>query len=88
MGKKKLYNKAKTSPTNFRFNELCSLAESVGFVFRNQSGSHKIYKHPTLKKIMNFQPDKREKSKAKKTQIRQLLDFIDEFKMIGEGDDV
>jgi len=83
MGRKeKLYNKAKTSPTNFKFKELCSLAEYVGFVFRNQSGSHKIYKHPEKERMMNFQPDKNDKSKAKKIQIRQLIDFIDEFKLI------
>lgn len=80
MGKKeKLYHKAKTSPSNLKYDELCLLAEKVGFEFRNQSGSHKIYKHPNHKKMMNFQPDKRDKSKAKRCQIRQLLDFIDEF---------
>ena len=86
MGRKeKLYKKAKASPTNFKFSELCSLAESVGFVFRNQTGSHKIYKHATLKGMMNFQPDK---GKAKKNQIRQLLDFIDEHKLIRGEEDV
>ncbi len=83
MGRKeKLYNKAKTSPTNLTFNEICSLAEKVGFVFRNQNGSHKIYKHNSYNKIMNFQPDKHDKSKAKQYQIRQLLEFIDENNLI------
>ena len=86
MGKKeKLYKKAKASPTNFRFSDLCFLAESIGFVFRKQSGSHKIYKHPTLEGMMNFQPDK---GKAKKIQIKQLLDFIDEHKLIKGEEDV
>jgi len=43
--KSKLFNKAKNSPYNFKFKELCTLAENVGFIFRNQTGSHKIYKH-------------------------------------------
>ena len=80
MGKTdKLIKKAKTSPTNFTFDEICLLAKRVGFDFRNQTGSHKIYKHPIYNKMMNFQPDKRDKSKAKRNQIDQLLEFIDEF---------
>jgi predicted RNA binding protein YcfA (HicA-like mRNA interferase family) len=89
MGKKeKLYKKAKSSPTNLRFSELCSLAENVGFAFRDQTGSHKIYKHTKYDRTMNFQPDKHDKSKAKKFQIRQLIDFIDEHKLIKGEEDV
>ena len=76
--KDRLLEKARTSPGNLLFNEICALAESVGFIFRNQAGSHRIYKHPATGKMMNFQPDKRDKSKAKRYQIRQLLAFIDE----------
>jgi predicted RNA binding protein YcfA (HicA-like mRNA interferase family) len=75
----KLIHKARTSPYNLTYDELCLLAERIGFVFRNQTGSHKIYKHPIHKKIMNFQPDKRNKGKAKMKQIKQLVEFIDEF---------
>jgi len=81
----KLYNKAKDSTSNIRFNELCQLAEYVGFEFRRQKGSHKIYKHPTIKEMLNFQPDKRDKSKAKRYQVNQLLEKIDEFKLMGDG---
>jgi len=77
--KSKLFNKAKNSPDNFKFKELCTLAENVGFIFRNQTGSHKIYKHKLFNKIMNFQPDKHDKSKAKKYQTNQLINFIEEF---------
>jgi predicted RNA binding protein YcfA (HicA-like mRNA interferase family) len=78
MGKKdKLYRKAKESPENLSFTEICFLAEHVGFEFRNQSGSHKIYKHPKIKKMLNFQPDKRDKSKAKKYQAKQLVAIIE-----------
>ena len=69
MGKKdKLYRKAKESPENFSFTEICSLAEHVGFEFRNQSGSHKIYKHPKIDELVKSQIrrmchfDRREKS--------------------------
>jgi predicted RNA binding protein YcfA (HicA-like mRNA interferase family) len=72
----KLIEKARRSPTNFTFEEICLLAERVGFIFRRQAGSHRIYKHPLHKAMMNFQPDKRDPSKAKGYQIKQLLDFI------------
>ena len=81
MDKKKLLNKAKKSPSNLRFKELCLLAEKCGFIYRNQSGDHKIYKHKEYAKIMNFQPDKKNKSKAKKYQIKQLIDFIEDNKL-------
>jgi predicted RNA binding protein YcfA (HicA-like mRNA interferase family) len=74
----RLYTKALTSPTNLRFNELIRLAEAVGFIHRNTSGSHMTYKHHSLKRMMNFQPDKKNKSKAKQYQIKDLLAFIEE----------
>jgi len=33
---------------------------------------------------MNFQPDKYDKSKAKKYQTNQLINFIEEFNLMGE----
>jgi len=81
----KLYKKLTVSPNNASFTDLCKLAEEVGFVFRNQSGSHAIYKHPKYKKIMNFQPDKKNKSNAKKYQVLQLISFIDDNEIIKEG---
>ena len=86
MGRKeKLYQKAKNSPKNLRFDELCSLAIGVGFVKRKfkrrkKGSSHKIFKHPDLKAMMNFQ--KAKDGKAKPNQVRQLLDFIDANKLI------
>lgn len=90
MGKKEnLYIKAIESPGNLSFNELCLLADKVGFVCKRQKGSHKLYKHlnlnhPDLGKRMNFQPDESDKSKAKRYQTKQLLVLIDYFQLIGE----
>lgn len=78
----KIYIKLKKSPTNATYSEICQLAEHAGFVFRKQKGSHKIYKHPSLKGTMNFQSDKKDKSKAKKYQVSQLIDFIDRYELI------
>jgi predicted RNA binding protein YcfA (HicA-like mRNA interferase family) len=68
-----LLEKARNSPNNIKFDELCSLAESFGYVFKRQNGSHQVYAHPDSGSIMNFQSDK---GKAKPYQVRQLLKAI------------
>ncbi len=83
--KQKTYAKLKNAPSNASFSDICRLAEQVGFVFRNQKGSHKVYKHPRHRYTMNFQPDKKDKSKAKKYQVAQLIGFIDEHNLIKKG---
>lgn len=83
MGKReKIYEKAKNSPANVGFRELCYLAEKVNFELRDQKGSHKTYKHPQYKDMMNFQPDKN--GKAKPYQVHQLINFIDDNDLMGE----
>jgi hypothetical protein len=73
----KLLEKAKNSPNNFSFAEICQLAECYSFEFQRQSGSHLIYEHPTLtieqNRLMNFQDFK---GKAKPYQVKQLLKAI------------
>ena len=75
----KLLEKAKSSPNNLRFTELCKLAECYGFDFRRQDGtSHRIYSHTLLHSSagghQNFQDDG---GKAVPYQVRQLLRAID-----------
>jgi len=74
----KLLSKARNSPGNLRFEELCSLAECYGWVWVGGSGSHRVYMNPALGNsvgsMMNFQSAK---GKAKPYQVRQLLDAID-----------
>lgn len=78
---RQLLEKARTSPQNIRFEEVCKLAEYAGFFFARQEGSHKLYKHETTQSRMNFQPDKREKSKAKVYQVEQLVNAIDDHNL-------
>lgn len=82
----KLYMKARESPSNVTFHQLCSLAEHVGFIFRNQTGSHRTYRHPIIKKTMNFQPGKN--GKAKIYQVDQLVGCIEEFNLMGDSENV
>lgn len=72
----KLLDKAANSPKNLRFEDLCALAECYGWVFQRQCGSHHIYMHPGIGLLMNFQP---RNGKAKPTQVKQLLDAIEEI---------
>lgn len=79
----KLLSKARESPTNLSFKDLCKLAECWEFSLKRQSGSHRIYKHGTLKlphphALQNFQPGKN--GEAKLTQVDQLLEAIDYIK--------
>ncbi len=78
MGKcDKLLEKAKNSPNNFSFTEICQLAQCCGFIFQRQSASHTIYENPDLEieqnRLLNFQNFK---GKAKPYQVRQLLKAI------------
>ena len=74
----KLLRRVISSPNNVKFEDLCRLAESYGWIFQRQSGSHRIYLHPdlgnALGSMMNLQP---RRGKAKPTQVKQLIDAID-----------
>ena len=74
----KLLSKARNSPGNMRFEELCSLAGCFGWERVGGSGSHRVYMHPffgnAVGSLMNFQPVH---GKAKPYQVRQLLNAID-----------
>jgi hypothetical protein len=79
MGKKeKLFESAKNSVKNFKFNDLIKLAEYYGFVLKRQKGSHTMMKHTKEQIFMNFQDKNGE---AKPYQVKQLLDAIEEFNL-------
>jgi len=74
----KLLSKAKTSAKNFRFADLCKLAECYGWVFVRQDSSHMIYENSELDltqgRMQNFQEANGE---AKPYQVKQLLVAIE-----------
>jgi hypothetical protein len=74
----KLLLKAKNSPSNLRFKDLCTLAECFGWEWVGGSGSHRVYMNASLGNnvgsMMNLQSAK---GNAKPYQVRQLLDAID-----------
>lgn len=70
----KLLERARSSPAGLRFSQLCRLAEALGFEFKRQKGSHRIYRHARAQELLNFQNDG---GAAKAYQVRQLLSCID-----------
>jgi predicted RNA binding protein YcfA (HicA-like mRNA interferase family) len=74
----KLLEKARRSPNNLRFTELCQLAECYGFTFQRQHSSHHIYKRPGHPLTLTF-PECTGKVKA--TYVKQLLNVIEELEL-------
>jgi predicted RNA binding protein YcfA (HicA-like mRNA interferase family) len=63
---------------NVGFTEFCRLIESFGFELRRVGGSHHIYRHPQVPRLLSLQPRGRE---AKPYQIRQFLEMVEEFSL-------
>jgi predicted RNA binding protein YcfA (HicA-like mRNA interferase family) len=76
-----LYEKAKSSPNNYSFEDLCLLVQKIGFEFARQSGSHHIYRHSGLGRdgMVNIQ---NVKGKAKPYQVKQILSLIEHYKLV------
>ena len=82
MNPRKLLQKALSSPSNLRFQEICALAAAFGFHLSRVSGSHHIYVHPDLRELLNFQEVG---GRAKPYQVKQLLGLIERYNLsIGE----
>ncbi|MEK0082777.1 type II toxin-antitoxin system HicA family toxin [Benzoatithermus flavus] len=63
---------------NIRFADLERLAEAFGFEFDRQSGSHRIWRHPSHRPArLDLRPDRN--GQAKRYQIDQLVDIVEEF---------
>lgn len=77
----KLLSKAKASQHNYDFDDLCKLAELSGFEWVRTNGSHKLYRHSSTPKLMNFQDHH---GKAKPFQVKQLLNIIEEIDKRGK----
>jgi len=58
------------------FKEFKTLIGQYGFEHRNTKGDHEIYKNMAIGKMLNIQPDKNDKSKAKKYQIKEFINIL------------
>ncbi len=74
MNRRKLYDRVRNSQTNVRFSDLARLVEAFGFVLDRQRGSHHVYTHDSVQRVLNLQPD--EHDKAKPYQVREFLRMV------------
>lgn len=77
-----------TQDRNVRFKDLQKLLISLGFRQKENNGDHFIYDYPGIKELINIQPDKKDHSKAKSYQVRQVRDFIKRHGIKGGDENV
>ncbi len=76
--RRKLLQKALSSPKNVRFSEMATLLEAFGFRLSRIKGSHHIFVHPQVRELVNLQ---NVGGKAKPYQIRQLLRLVERYNL-------
>ena len=64
--KRRLYLRALNNPRGLRFDDFLTLIEGFGFVFRRQTGSHRIYGRRDIAERVNVQPLPDGKAKARR----------------------
>ena len=81
-GCRKLLRKARKIPAGLRFQELCRLCECADMKLDRTRGSHFIYRRENPPCLVSIQkmPD----GKAKAYQVRQVVNFIEEFDLLKE----
>ncbi len=74
----KLLLKIKNNSNNVRFDELCHLIETFGFIHSGGKGSHRFYTYKGIPGVLNVQDYN---GMAKPYQVKQFLKIIEEFKL-------
>ncbi len=75
MNKRKLLEKALSGSKNISFREMIVLVEAFGFQLKRINGSHHVFVHPQIRRIVNLQE---ENGKAKHYQVRQFLRLVEQ----------
>jgi predicted RNA binding protein YcfA (HicA-like mRNA interferase family) len=76
MNKRKLFKKILSGSDNIRFDDVVTVVEAFGFRLSRVNGSHHIFTHDEIPKLVNLQ---NREGKAKPYQIRQFLALIEEY---------
>ena len=71
-----LYEKVLSGQGTIAFLDFEALLSALGFVFRGQKGSHRIYLHKAVDRPFPIQPDGKD---AKRYQVRELRDMIRKY---------
>lgn len=66
--------------SSIKFSDLCNMLESIGVTLQRVSGSHHIFAASNIYQLLDLQPDKKDHSKAKSYQVRQVRQFINNYK--------
>jgi hypothetical protein len=77
----KLMEKARATPQNIRFSELCKLAELYGFALKGGKGSHRVYTRKGVPEILTVQDVN---GMAKPYQVKQFLKVVEAYGLKGE----
>jgi hypothetical protein len=80
--RQKLFEKARSNPAGVRFQEICLLAEHMGFHRRGGKGSHIVYERKGVEEILTFQD---RDGMAKPYQVKQQFAVIENYKL-GEAE--
>jgi len=73
MNKRRILDKALAGSRNISFKEMVVLVEAFGFRLSRVNGSHHVFIHPQVRKVINLQE---ENGKAKYYQVRQFLQLV------------
>jgi len=76
--RQKLIDKARNNPAGVRFQEICLLAEHMGFTKRGGKGSHIVYEKEDVEEILTFQD---RKGMAMPYQVKQPLAVIEKYRL-------
>ena len=74
--KRKLLDKVLAGSKNIQFDEFVNLVEAFGFCLSRVNGSHHIFIHQNIEKIINLQ---NRNGQAVPYQIKQFLAIIEEY---------
>ncbi|MFI4979797.1 MAG: type II toxin-antitoxin system HicA family toxin [Nevskiales bacterium] len=72
----KLYTRLVADRAAMRFRDFERILKAFGFQLDRINGSHHIYKHAAVSRLLSIQP---RGDKAKPYQIDQFLDMVEEF---------
>jgi predicted RNA binding protein YcfA (HicA-like mRNA interferase family) len=78
VNKRKLLKKTLTGSRNIRFSDMITLVEAFGFHLSRTSGSHHIFAHANVRKLVNLQEVG---GQAKPYQIRQFFKLVERYNL-------
>ncbi len=84
MRERKLLQKALAGPKNIRFGDMVALVEAFGFRLARVKGSHHIFVHTGVPRLVNLQDVD---GKAKPYQVRQFLRLVERHDLRLEGEE-